>query len=583
MNQIRVLIVLSSFFFFNVKAQDQSNHSNTHTHKTLHPSLAVVIGILAVMFSLTFLIVAYARFCNIVVIDHLTNDQAGGLVQSRSSSSGIDKKLIESLPFFRFSSLKGSKEGLECVVCLSKFEDEEVLRLLPKCKHAFHLTCIDKWLESHSSCPLCRYKFNVSELTNFTFTNSLRYNENPLGLNEGPNFEVFVQREQDRSHRSPRYNLGSSFRKFGKFKKEELLIQENEKEFLHKFKHKIIVSDIVCKSRWSDVNSSDFMALNSEMINAMLSKRFSPLSRHTERFNLGFSPEEHIVKINEDMGRKRFFESRVGSREGLECSVCLSKFEDSDVLRLLPICMHAFHMKCIDMWLKAHVSCPLCRYKFHVDELSNFGSTASIRYPQDLSNLSNNLNCHELFVQREEKSPQGSLRVDSECVEPLVPSSGKNFDQENTQNFNHKIIVNDIIDRSRWSDVKSSDLLFLNSQMISVASSSALMNENVARNNGSGRISRSNSLASSTTSNNLRSLNVKMKRSMSDIANISRFKEYIVNNKRNEESLLNGNGGKEERMKKLWFSMSRKTVVQLFGGQEKISKELEGKRYSSNV
>lgn len=275
------------------------------------------------------------------------------------------------------------------------------------------------------------------------------------------------------------------------------------------------------------------------------------------------------------------FSSLKGSKEGLECSVCLSKFEDSDVLRFLPICRHAFHMKCIDMWLEAHVSCPLCRYKFHVDDLSNFGSTASIKYPQDLSNLSNNPNCHELFVQREEESLQASLRVDSGRVEPLVPSRGKNFDQERAQNFNHRIIVNDIIDRSRWSDVKSSDLLFLNSQMISVASSSTLMNENVARNNGSGRISRSNSLTRST-SNNLRSLNGKMKRSMSDIVNISRFKEYIVNNNRNEESLLNGNDGKEERMKKLWFSMGRKTV-QLFNGQEKISKELEGKRYSSNV
>lgn len=337
MNQFRVLLVLLfSFFFYNVKAQDQSNHSNTHAHKPLHPSLAVVIGILAVMFSLTFLIVAYAKFCNTVVIDHFTNDQAGrGLVRSRSSSSGIDKKLIESLPFFRFSSLTGSKEGLECVVCLSKFEDDEVLRLLPKCKHAFHLTCIDKWLESHSSCPLCRYKFDVSELTNFTFTNSLRYNENPLGLNEGLNFEVFVQREQDKSHRSTRYNLGSSFRKFGKFKKEELLIQENEREFLHKFKHKIIVSDIVYKSRWSDVNSSDFVALNSEMINAMSSKRFSPLSRNTERFHLGFSPEEHIVKIKEDMGRKRFFESRVGKFTRSN-SVSTSSFPSTSIIEANP-------------------------------------------------------------------------------------------------------------------------------------------------------------------------------------------------------------------------------------------------------
>ncbi|KAF1865942.1 hypothetical protein Lal_00041723 [Lupinus albus] len=32
----------------------------------------------------------------------------------------------------------------------------EILRLLPKCHHAFHLPCIDTWLASHTNCPMCR-------------------------------------------------------------------------------------------------------------------------------------------------------------------------------------------------------------------------------------------------------------------------------------------------------------------------------------------------------------------------------------------------------------------------------------------
>lgn len=47
-------------------------------------------------------------------------------------------------------------DGTDCSVCLGEFREEESLRLLPKCSHAFHVQCIDTWLRSHSNCPLCR-------------------------------------------------------------------------------------------------------------------------------------------------------------------------------------------------------------------------------------------------------------------------------------------------------------------------------------------------------------------------------------------------------------------------------------------
>lgn len=44
----------------------------------------------------------------------------------------------------------------KCSICLSTFEENEVLRLL-KCKHRFHTACIDPWLLSSSdTCPMCR-------------------------------------------------------------------------------------------------------------------------------------------------------------------------------------------------------------------------------------------------------------------------------------------------------------------------------------------------------------------------------------------------------------------------------------------
>ncbi|MQL98704.1 hypothetical protein Taro_031408 [Colocasia esculenta] len=46
-------------------------------------------------------------------------------------------------------------------------------------------------------------------------------------------------------------------------------------QLLHKHKHRIVFSDVVFKNRWSDVNSTDLISLKSEMLNLLSSKRYS--------------------------------------------------------------------------------------------------------------------------------------------------------------------------------------------------------------------------------------------------------------------------------------------------------------------
>ncbi|KAJ0027505.1 hypothetical protein Pint_35475 [Pistacia integerrima] len=43
------------------------------------------------------------------------------------------------------------------------------------------------------------------------------------------------------------------------------------------------------------------------------------------------------------------------------CCVCLCEFKDGEQIRVLPECLHLFHVVCIDMWLSSHSNCPLCR------------------------------------------------------------------------------------------------------------------------------------------------------------------------------------------------------------------------------
>ncbi|KAF8049196.1 hypothetical protein N665_2278s0009 [Sinapis alba] len=71
------------------------------------------------------------------------------------TSRGLDPTVLKSLPVFTFSHAT-HKDPIDCAVCLSEFEETESGRVLPSCKHTFHVDCIDMWFHSHSTCPLCR-------------------------------------------------------------------------------------------------------------------------------------------------------------------------------------------------------------------------------------------------------------------------------------------------------------------------------------------------------------------------------------------------------------------------------------------
>lgn len=70
--------------------------------------------------------------------------------------SGLDQAFIDALPVFFYKEIIGLKEPFDCAVCLCEFLEQDKLRLLPVCNHAFHIDCIDTWLLSNSTCPLCR-------------------------------------------------------------------------------------------------------------------------------------------------------------------------------------------------------------------------------------------------------------------------------------------------------------------------------------------------------------------------------------------------------------------------------------------
>ncbi|CAN6326795.1 unnamed protein product [Urochloa humidicola] len=73
-------------------------------------------------------------------------------------AAGLDAKALRALPVFVWeggASAAAEHDG-QCAVCLGEMEDGELGRLLPACRHAFHVECIDTWLGVSSTCPVCR-------------------------------------------------------------------------------------------------------------------------------------------------------------------------------------------------------------------------------------------------------------------------------------------------------------------------------------------------------------------------------------------------------------------------------------------
>lgn len=79
-------------------------------------------------------------------------------------AGGLDHSIINSYPKFHFTKDitavvdgdDGEGRDTTCSICLCEYMEEEMLRMMPECKHYFHVYCLDAWLKLNGSCPVCR-------------------------------------------------------------------------------------------------------------------------------------------------------------------------------------------------------------------------------------------------------------------------------------------------------------------------------------------------------------------------------------------------------------------------------------------
>ncbi|XP_052192175.1 E3 ubiquitin-protein ligase ATL4-like [Diospyros lotus] len=146
--------------------QDGGKEPSSSASSSIVIVIIIVASAIIVSASIYFLLRYFSRHCHrslrsVSVTEDVVPSRRDPCLYDRRASPSDD--LINSLPLFTFGSVTGNITGGDCPVCLSKFEKNDRLRLLPLCCHAFHMQCIDAWLSSNQTCPLCRSTVHPTE------------------------------------------------------------------------------------------------------------------------------------------------------------------------------------------------------------------------------------------------------------------------------------------------------------------------------------------------------------------------------------------------------------------------------------
>ncbi|VVB12659.1 unnamed protein product [Arabis nemorensis] len=158
---------------------EQFLNDGVSSNPNLSPLVLAIIGIFATAFLLATYYTLVSKYCSNDTSDEASSEMGRSdqildvnspesqhqddSYAHESSNAGLDDALIKKIGFFKLKKHQNGLKinGTDCSICLGEFNEEESLRLLPKCNHIFHVICIDRWLKSHSNCPLCRAKIIV--------------------------------------------------------------------------------------------------------------------------------------------------------------------------------------------------------------------------------------------------------------------------------------------------------------------------------------------------------------------------------------------------------------------------------------
>uniref|UniRef100_A0A0D9WQY4 RING-type E3 ubiquitin transferase n=1 Tax=Leersia perrieri TaxID=77586 RepID=A0A0D9WQY4_9ORYZ len=227
--------------------------------------------------------------------------------EQHAAAAGLGAAAIAGLPTYRYEKRRcgGGGGEDECAVCLGEVRPREVVKRLPACTHLFHRECIDVWLDSHVTCPVCRSPVAVDAVVLV------------------PAMDVAAVRPVCCSCSSP--------------------------------SSRVLAVDAAA----AGPNPTTLPAqLQQQPSAAAAALPREPPAAGLRRGRLGGGASALVVAVLPVYA----WEKEKGGGDGDECAICLGKVRRGQVVKRLPVCTHVFHARCIDRWLtSSQATCPVCR------------------------------------------------------------------------------------------------------------------------------------------------------------------------------------------------------------------------------
>ncbi|KAI3933550.1 hypothetical protein MKX01_032655 [Papaver californicum] len=137
-------LLLASYVCCRARARNRNTNNQSHHHQSDHVSHSNNGIILP----------------RIIFVAEDDDDVNGTRADEENIVMGLDHMVINSYPKFCYckneKDFGSNNNDSMCSICLCDYKDGEMLRMMPDCRHYFHLICIDAWLRLNPSCPVCR-------------------------------------------------------------------------------------------------------------------------------------------------------------------------------------------------------------------------------------------------------------------------------------------------------------------------------------------------------------------------------------------------------------------------------------------